>query len=359
MTASTAAATAATVATLPLRIASFLPAATEMLFSLGLGDLVCGITHECDYPPEAKQKPVVVECVLDLEGLTMKEIDEAVSARLKSGKSLYNVNEDKLRIAAPTLLVTQNLCQVCGPSGNEVTQVLKTLKPPPTIVWQTPKTFEEVLSAYLELGRATGKEKEAEKWVQESRAKVKEIRENVQAVMSRKEGGKAVRVAFVEWIDPIFAGGHWVGEMLEWAGGDDANSRKGKDSVRVPWDDVLAWQPEVIIVSPCGFDLKKSTEQAKLLMKRDGFMDLPAAKQDRVYAVDANGYFARPGIRLVEGVLLLAHMIHGGENFPWTGAEDAFARVPVEGEEGRGETKEEKENGKGRGEEVEMKINEA
>jgi iron complex transport system substrate-binding protein len=233
--------------------------------------------------------------------------------------------------------------------------VLKTLQPPPTIVWQTPKNFEEVLGAYLELGRATGKEKEALEWVEESRGKVKEVRDKVQAVMSRREGGKAVRVAFVEWIDPIFSGGHWVGEMLEWAGGDDTNSRKGTDSVRVPWEDVLAWQPEVIIVSPCGFDLKKSTEQAKLLMKREGFMDLPAAKQDRVYAVDANGYFARPGIRLVQGVLVLAHVIHGGEEFPWTGPEDAFVRVPVEGE-GRREEEEKEKEGEG---EVEVKVSEA
>jgi iron complex transport system substrate-binding protein len=283
---------------------------------------------------QAKKKPVVVECVLNLEGLSMKEIDEAVSARLKSGKSLYNVNEEKLRTAAPTLLVTQNLCQVCGPSGNEVTQVLKTLKPPPEIVWQTPKTFEEVLEAYLELGKRTGKEEESKAWVEASRKRVADIRGKVEMQADGQGNKGRVRVAFVEWIDPIFAGGHWVGEMLEWAGGEDVNSRKGQDSVRVPWEKVVAWAPEVIIVSPCGFDLEKSREQARLLMQREGFHSLPAAKADRVYAVDANGYFARPGIRLVDGLLLLAHLMHGPKSFPWTGPADAFAHVPVEGEGG-------------------------
>jgi iron complex transport system substrate-binding protein len=245
---------------------------------------------------------------------------------LKEGKSLYHVNEAKLKIAAPNLLVTQNLCQVCGPAGNEVTQVLKTMDPAPHILWQTPKTFDEVLQAYEELGKHTQKEAEAEAWVTASRAKVEEIKAKVQAL------GKATptRVAFLEWIDPIYAGGHWVGEMLEWAGGDDVNSRKGTDSVRIDWNDVLEWKPEVIIVSPCGFDLTKSIEQAKLVFQRPGFMDLPAAKEGKIFAVDANGYFARPGIRLVQGLELLAHVIHGPEVFPWVGPSDAFANVPVE-----------------------------
>lgn len=204
--------------------------------------------------------------------------------------------------------------------------MLKTLKPAPTIVWQTPKTFEEVLGAYVELGKHTGKEAEAKAWVLESRAKVQQIMDKVKGLGRERP----TRVAFVEWIDPIFAGGHWVGEMLEWAGGEDTNSRKGTDSIRIPWEDVQAWAPEVVIVSPCGFDLKKSTEQAKLMMNRPGFLDLPAAKQNRVYAVDANSYYARPGIRLVDGVLLLAHLIHGPDHFPWTGGEDACAHVPVE-----------------------------
>src|SRR5437016_5853013 len=136
-----------------LRIASFLPAATEMLYQLGVEDQLVGVTHECDFPPSAKTKPVLVDCALDLSAMTAKEIDEAVTLQIRSGKSLYAVDEEKLRRAAPNLIITQNLCQVCGPAGNEVSQVLKTLRPVPEILWQTPRTFDEVLDAYQELGK--------------------------------------------------------------------------------------------------------------------------------------------------------------------------------------------------------------
>jgi iron complex transport system substrate-binding protein len=292
------------------RIASFLPAATEMVYLLGLGDRLVGRTHECDWPPQALEKPVLVECALDLSRLSMREIDAAVTERIKKGKSLYVVDEAKLRAAAPTLLVTQNLCQVCGPAGNEVSQVLKTLKPAPEIVWQTPAGFEDVLGAFEELGDKTGKGPEARRWTAAARERVKAI--------AAKTGARAKkRVAFVEWVDPVYCGGHWVAEMLGWAGGDDPNARAGVDSARIPWADVVAAKPELVIVSPCGFGLEKAIAQARLLPKLPG---VP------VCAVDANAYFARPGPRLVDGVELLAHLIHP-DLVAWSGPASAFARL--------------------------------
>jgi iron complex transport system substrate-binding protein len=303
-----------------LRIASFLPAATEMVYQLGLGEQLVGVTHECDYPPRAKTKPVLVDCALDLLGMTPEQIDEAVTLRMRSGKSLYKVDEEKLRQAAPNLLITQNLCQVCGPAGNEVSQVLKTLSPVPEILWQTPKSFEEILDAYQELGRRTGCLEAAREWIMAAREKIKNI-----AAKSAKYQRKT-RVTFVEWVDPIYCGGHWIPQMLDWAGAEDRNSRNGTDSVRIPWQSVQEYQPEVIIVSPCGFNMEKALEQSKRLVERPGWNDLPAVKQGKVFAVDANSYFARPGPRIVEGVELLAHLIHP-EDFDWTGPAEAFRQV--------------------------------
>jgi iron complex transport system substrate-binding protein len=302
-----------------LRIVSFLPAATEMIYLLGLGDNLVGRSHECDYPKQVKDKPVIVDCALDLSKMSMAEIDAAVTKQIALGKSLYKVDETKLRAAAPNLLVTQNLCQVCGPAGNEVSQVLKTMSAPPKIVWQTPRSFEEVLEAVRTLGKETGAEEKANGWAQRAGARVQEI-----SSVTRRF--KRVRVSFLEWVDPIYCGGHWIPQMLEWAGAEDRNSKNGTDSVRIPWEKVIEYQPEVIIVSPCGFKTTKAMEQAVLLKQRPNWNDLPAVRQRKVYAVDANAYFARPGPRIVEGVELLAHLIHP-EDCAWIGPADAYRQV--------------------------------
>jgi iron complex transport system substrate-binding protein len=302
-----------------MRIASFLPAATEMIYLLGLGDDLVGRSHECDYPEEARAKQVLVDCALDLSTMTMAQIDVAVSGQLSQGKSLYTVDEAKLRAAAPQLLVTQNLCQVCGPAGNEVTQVLKSMSAAPKIIWQTPRNFDEVFDALRTLGRETGTEAKADEWVQKATARV-------QAIAAATRAFAKVSVAFLEWVDPIYCGGHWIPQMLAWAGAEDRNSRDGTDSVRIPWEQVLDNQPEVILVSPCGFKTEDAAAQAALLKLRPGWNDLPAVKEHRVYAVDANAYFARPGPRLVDGVELMAHLVHP-ELFAWAGPEDAYRQI--------------------------------
>jgi iron complex transport system substrate-binding protein len=302
-----------------VRIVSFLPAATEMVYLLGLGDKLVGRSHECDFPEEAKLKPVIVDCALDLSSMTMGQIDTAVSTQLSGGKSLYTVDEVKLRAAAPTLLVTQNLCQVCGPAGNEVSQVINTMSDAPKIIWQTPRDFGEMLDALRALGRETGTEDKAVEWSAAADARIEHI-SNVTRTLP------TVRVSFLEWVDPIYCGGHWIPQMLAWAGAKDDNSRAGADSVRIGWEQVVEQQPEVIVVSPCGFKTHDASAQAALLKARPGWNDLPAVRNRRVYAVDANAYFARPGPRLVDGVELLAHLAHPG-HFSWTGPPDAYRAV--------------------------------
>ncbi len=304
-----------------LRIATFMPSATEMVCSLGLFDQLVGVSHHCNYPEEVQQKPVVVKSVLDYTVMTLAQIDEAVSRRHASSHSLYDVDEALIRQTAPNLIVTQNLCQLCAPSGNEVTQVLKTLDPKPDILWQTPHCLEDIFSDLLALGEKTGT-------LAKAQAMVRDARQRIAAVQQATKGLPKMKAFFMEWVDPTYCGGHWIPEMMDWAGGSDPIARPGVDSVRTAWEDVVAYNPDVLVVAPCGFDTKKSLEQAELLKNRPGWAELSAVKKKQVWAVAANSYFARPGMRLVDGVEILAHLFHPGQ-FPWKGPQDAFAPVPL------------------------------
>ena len=302
------------------RIVSFLPSATEMACALGLSDQLLGITHECDYPPQIMGKPVVVRNVLPIESMGQAEIDVAVTQRLRDGLSLYRVEETLMQDIAPDLILTQDLCQVCAPSGNEVTQLLKSLPSKPEILWLTPKSLEQIFDNLRELGAATGRSETAETLIAEGRARLGKIAAATRTLASRP------RVFCMEWMDPVYCCGHWVPEMVRIAGGFDEIGREGADSVRVQWKDVLEWRPEVLIVMPCGFNLEKAVEEARRLRTYPGWDELPAVRDGRVYAVDANSYFARPGPRVVEGTELLAHLLHP-ELFEWKGPADAFRRL--------------------------------
>jgi iron complex transport system substrate-binding protein len=304
------------------RIVSFLPSATEIVCALGLADYLVGITHECDYPAEVADKPIVVRNALPLDGMSPGQIDAAVGARIRSGASLYHVDEHLLQELAPNLILTQNLCQVCAPSGNEIAQVLKALRPTPQVLWFTPKLIADVEQNIRELGTATGRSRDAEALIGSARTRLEKV------VKLTRDAPVRPRVFVMEWVDPVYCSGHWVPEMVALAGGVDALSRKGADSVRVTWGEVLNWAPEVLIISPCGFNLVGASEQARQLFARPGWNDLPAVRQNRVYAVDANAYFARPGPRLIEGVMLLAHLIHP-RLCGWTGPSEAFQSIPV------------------------------
>lgn len=305
-----------------MRIMSFLPSATEMVYALGLGDQLVGITHECDFPPEAKSKPVAVRSVIDTKSLSAPQIDEAVSRTLKAGQSLYAVDEEMLKRVAPDLVLTQDLCQVCAPSGNEVGRVLHLLSKPPQILWLTPTSLADIFDNLKQIGHATGKEKEAV-------ALIQKLNERVGAVSSRSRALETPRVFCMEWLSPPYNAGHWMPEMVALAGGVDRLARKGEDSVRITWEAIAAYAPEVLILSPCGFNLAETMHQAALLTTYPGWEQLPAVRQGRVYAVDANSYFARPGPRVVDGIELLAHLIHP-EAFSWAGPAEAYRALSLE-----------------------------
>ena len=303
-----------------MRIVSFLPAATEMAYALGLGDQVVGVSHECDFPADAKTKPVVVCCSLPVETMSPKEIDAAVAECIGSGGNLYEVNRPTVERLAPTHILSQALCQVCAPSGGEIARALKTLPSKPKILLFTPHCIEDIFGNLCELGEATGRLANAEELVASARVRLRSVADLMKKTLRRP------RVFCLEWVDPYYCCGHWVPEMIECAGGEDALGCKKTDSVRTAWTDIAAWAPEILIVSACGFGVEKAVEQANLLLEQPGWSDLPAVCDNRVFAVDANAYFARPGLRVVDGVELLAHLIHP-DIFGWNGPESAFRAV--------------------------------
>jgi iron complex transport system substrate-binding protein len=302
------------------RIVSFLPSATEMVFALGLGDRLMGISHECDYPPETKSKPVVVRAVLPVESMSQSEIDVAVTQRLRDGLSLYRVEERLIRDIAPDLILTQDLCQVCAPSGSEVSRFLTTLPVKPRVLSMSPKSLEGIFSDLRELGEATDAAECAREMICAAKTRLARITAMTRQISPRP------RVFCMEWIDPVYCSGHWVPEMVELAGGTDELGRRGSDSVRIAWEDVLRWAPEVLIVMSCGYGLAKAATHARALFSYPGWSDIPAVRAGRVYTVDANAYFARPGPRVVDGTELLAHLLHP-TLFDWSASDPAFRRL--------------------------------
>jgi iron complex transport system substrate-binding protein len=291
-----------------------------MVCVLGLEDQLVGITHECDYPGDVQGKPVVVRNVLPIETMTQREIDQAVSERLKTGQSLYQVDELLLKDLAPDLILTQDLCQVCAPSGNELSHALSVLPNKPQVLWLTPKSLSGIEENILSVGEATGRTERAGQWFASARERLRRIADRTKELPARP------RVFCMEWLDPVYCSGHWAPEMVRIAGGVDSLGQEGTDSVRISWDDVRRWDPDVLVVMPCGFHLDQVIEQAPKLFEYSGWADLSAVRSGRIYAVDASSYFARPGPRVVDGVELLAHIIHP-QLFEWTGTSDAFRRL--------------------------------
>jgi len=232
-----------------MRIVSFLPAATEMACALGLENEIVGVSHECDYPPSMRTKPVVVHNALALAALSPGEIDVAVSETLRDGQSLYAVDESLLRALEPDLILTQDLCQVCAPSGNEITRLLASLSRRPEVLYFTPRTLADVDDNLLALGDAAGRRAQAESIVAANRRRLSAVAHRLAPIAHRP------RVFFAEWVDPIYCAGHWVPEMIELAGGIPLLARPGGESVRVSREEAIAASPEIVIVAPCGFSL--------------------------------------------------------------------------------------------------------
>jgi iron complex transport system substrate-binding protein len=280
-----------------MRIASLVPSATEMLFALGLGDSVVAVTHECDFPPAASELPHLTATVLP-QGLSAGEIDAAVKSIVGEGKPLYSLDEERLAELAPDVIVTQAVCDVCAVSFEDVVEIAARLPGPPRVIQQDPSTLGDVLDDVTQLGEGLGIPERAG-----------ELRGDLEGRLASVRGAVAaadpLRVIALEWLDPPFVGGHWVPEMISIAGGVDVAGRAGVKSPEVAWEDLGALDPDVIVAMPCGWYVEESRAQALEHWQR-----LEPLGADRVVAVDAASTFSRPGPRLIDGVELLAHILH-------------------------------------------------
>jgi iron complex transport system substrate-binding protein len=280
-----------------VRIVSLLPSATEILFELGLGPDVAGVTFECDFPPEARSRQIVSNTTLP-EGLSPGQIDAMVRERMAAGEDLYTLDEGALRTIDPDLVVTQDLCAVCAVDITEVDQALEHLGCRAEVITLDPMTLDEVLHSIETVGRATGTLERAGELVASLRRRLDQVALAV-APLDRP------RVAVLEWTDPPFSSGHWVPDMVTAAGGEPVLGASGERSQRVEWDDIAIGRPDIVVVSPCGYRLEGASALARQVVEA-GLLPSRIA----VWAVDADAAFVRPGPRLVEGVETLAHILH-------------------------------------------------
>jgi iron complex transport system substrate-binding protein len=281
-----------------MRIVSLVPSATEMLFALGLGSDVIAVTHECDFPPAAQELPRVTRDLLP-SGLSSAQIDAAVKERTLAGESIYELDTELLHDLRPDLIVTQALCSVCAVSYDDVRAIAEEIETQPQVISLDPHTLGEVLGDARTLAQATDHKDAAVELVREAAERIDRVRLATRRVTRRP------RVAALEWLDPPFAAGHWTPQLIEYAGGEDVLGFPGEHSEERSWDEVRASRPDVVVVMPCGFDAELAYREAE--MHRD---ELVAVGAGEVVAVDAAAYFSRPGPRLVDGLELLAHILH-------------------------------------------------
>ncbi len=294
-----------------MKICSLLPSSTEILYALGLGDQVAAVTHECDFPQEAASKPRITESIIDHERLSSLEIDHHVSANIGRHGSIYRLREDLLEALKPDLIITQELCDVCAVSYKDVQHAARVLEGESRIVSLEPNTLDDVLDTILLVGELTGRQQAAEK-------KVHELRERLDRVRKQVAGSPRPRVYAMEWLDPPFSAGHWVPEMVEIAGGHEVLGKTGLKSARISPESIVEAKPEIVVLMPCGFSLDRTIDEYHRTKFFAGWEELPAVRNNKVYAVDGSSYFNRSGPRLIDGVEILAEIFHSrGADVPY------------------------------------------
>lgn len=286
-----------------VRTVSMLPAATEIVGTLGLMDQLLAVSHECDYPEEANQKPRVTHCEIYGKGLPSAEIDRWVSGKIQAGESLYTLDEKTLRELAPDLILTQRLCDVCAPSHSSVAALANALPSQPRTLNLEPKSLQDILDNVVAVAAAMG---HAGKGI-EVRAR---LGRRIAGVQERVRGLVRRTVFIMEWAEPIFNSGHWNPELIQLAGGTPVLSPEGEFSIRIPWDELRAADPEVLIIACCGHKVERTKLDLPLLEALPDWRSLNAVRNKRVFIADGSAYFSRPGPRIVDTLEMLAAMIH-------------------------------------------------
>ncbi len=291
-----------------MRVVSLLPSATEILFAIGAGDRVVGVTHECDFPADARTRPHLTSSLLPAE-LDAAGIDRHVRASVHAGSSLYGLDDVALAALEPDLIVTQELCAVCAVSYEIVDRAAKRLRGDPRVVSLEPSSLEDVFSTITFVGELVDARDGAARLLAQLRARVDALSERVAA----REGGARAGVLVLEWTDPPMSGGHWTPGLVELAGGEPVLGNPGANSRVLTWDEIAAADPDVVIVAPCGFDLDRAEQEIAALpaAAATAFAALRAVREGRAYAMDGNAFVNRPGPRLVDTAELFAAAIAG------------------------------------------------
>ena len=287
----------------PQRIITFLPSATELIYILGVDDKLFGVTHECNYPNNAKSKPRVISSVFDPASMSSKQIDDKICQLMTDGKEIYNLNKENLLNAKPDLIISQNICEVCSAHTEHVKKAMEILEKKPEVYTMDPHDVDEILVSIKDISKIVGKEKEGNNLVDS-------LSKRLEFVKS-KTFEERPKVVAIEWVNPFFTSGHWIPEMIEVAGGENLISTEKMPSRKMKLEEINEANPDIIVMMPCGFDVKRTiSEYNNVLAKNTDWNELKAVKKNNVYAVDANSYFSKPSLRTITGIEILANIIH-------------------------------------------------
>ena len=285
------------------RIVSFLPSATELLYEFGVDDKLFGVTHECKYPEGAKLKPQVISSVINSDDLSSNEINTITCTLLNEGKNIFELNKENLIDANPDLIISQETCEVCAAYTNQVKSALEILPNKPELYSMDPHNLKEIIQSVTKLGQILNKEKKSVEIVNSLERRIQHIQNSEKKLIPK--------VLAIEWIEPFFTAGHWIPQMIEFAGGINLISKTGEHSRRMDMDEVVNSKPDIIIFMPCGFDTDRTVQEYEsILYNNPTWNSLKAVKNNQIYAVDANSFFSKPSIRTIDGLEILAKIIH-------------------------------------------------
>ena len=308
------------------KIVSFLPSATEILYEIGVGSQIIGVTHECNYPLDAKNKPRIINSSFDASTMSSKEIDDKIVELFSNGKDIYVINDKILKELKPDLIVAQGICEVCSPFTKEIKRAISILGYNPQIIILDPHTLSDILDNILEIAKNVGKTQEGENLVKSLKDKINKIKKITELKNKNKDLSK---ILCLEWIDPFFTAGHWVPEMVEIAGGINGLSKSKEQSRRASLEEIKKFDPDKIILMPCGFNIDRTIKEYKNtnLNSNQKWNNLRAIKNSEIYVVDANSYFSKPGPRTITGIEILAKIISPNEFKDIKAPENAYTKL--------------------------------
>lgn len=284
------------------RIVSFLPSATEVLYEIGAGDQIFGVTHECKFPESAKRKPKVINSSFDPAKMNSKEIDNKIVELMQSGRDIYVIDDRILKEAKPDLIVAQGVCEVCSPFTKEIKRAISILDYKPDVLILDPHDLDDILISIMDVAERVGR-------IKEGRKLVVSLQNRIDSIRIRPKENKP-KVLCIEWIDPFFAAGHWIPQMVEIAGGINGLGSYGKPSYRIGIDEIIKFDPDKIILMPCGFDIDRTLIEFKQAKISNDWKSLQAVQNNEIFAVDAGAYFSKPSPRTITGLEILAKIIH-------------------------------------------------